>query len=307
MRQFDRWAAGALALGAAFLATGANAEPGGVKIGTLTCHVDSGWGFVVGSSKDMRCDYDGMGGRDDHYVGSISKLGVDIGYTRGATLVWAVVAPTVDVGPGALQGEYVGATASATVIDGVGANALVGGLDRSFALQPVSVEGNSGYFDVAAGIGEMHLREAAPPPPPPMAEAMPPPPPALPRHYVVFFDFNRAQLTPEARAVVASAVSYVKTVGTPVNLRITGHTDTVGSETYNMRLSIRRAQSVKAEMVHDGLSPMQIAIEGRGFHDPLVPTGPGVREPQNRRSVIDLNNPVVGENPRSLTRHIGSL
>ena len=69
---------------------------------------------------------------------------------------------------------------------------------------------------------------------------------------------------------------------------VTGHTDTVGSDRYNQALSIRRAQSVKDEMVHDGLDGTGIAIVGKSFHDPLVPTGPGVREPQNRRAVIDL-------------------
>lgn len=307
MRHIDRWAAGALALGAMLFASGANAEGAGVKIGTLTCQVDSGWGYVLGSSKDLHCDYEGIGGHHDHYVGSMSKFGVDIGYTRGATLVWAVVAPTVDVGPGALGGDYVGATASATVLDGVGAHALIGGLDRSVALQPVSFEGNTGYVDVAAGVGELHLVEVAPPPPPPLAMNEPPPPP-LPQtaHFAVFFDFNRASLTPEARDVVRSAVQTAEQGGY-VRIRITGHTDTVGSETYNQRLSVRRAEAVKAEMVQDGMSPMQIAVEGRGFHDPLVPTGPGVREPQNRRAIIDLGKTTVSQVPRSLTHGSASL
>jgi len=305
MRQFDRWAAGALALGAILLASGANAESGGVKLGTLTCHVESGWGYVLVSSKQMRCDYEGASGRTDHYVGSISKFGVDIGYTRGATLVWGVVAPTFDVGPGALQGDYMGATASATVIDGVGANALVGGLDRSVALQPVSIEGNTGYFDVAAGVGEMHLHEAEEPRP--VAVMQTQPPQMMPRRYAVFFDFNRSELTPEARAVVKAAANSAETYGAMVSVHVAGHTDTVGSDSYNLRLSMRRAISVKIELVADGLNPTQIAVEGRGFHDPLVPTGPGIREPQNRSAVIDVGNPVVGENAQSLTRPRGSL
>jgi outer membrane protein OmpA-like peptidoglycan-associated protein len=296
MRQIDRWAAGALALGAAFLATGASAQPGGIKVGTLNCHIDGGWGYILGSSKEMRCRYQGVGG-PDAYVGRITKVGVDIGYTRGATMVWAVVAPAGDIGPGALAGEYIGGTASATVGGGIGANGLVGGLHRSFALQPLSLEGNTGYIDVAAGLGVMHLAEIAPPPPPPMAP--PPPPPVAmappPQHFLVFFDFDRSSLTPEAREVVARAVEIAQQTGM-VRVKITGHTDTVGSNAYNMRLSMRRAESVKAEMVHDGLSPLQISMEGEGFHDLLVPTGPGVREPQNRRAVIDLGNAAVSEN-----------
>jgi outer membrane protein OmpA-like peptidoglycan-associated protein len=69
---------------------------------------------------------------------------------------------------------------------------------------------------------------------------------------------------------------------------VTGHTDTVGSDTYNQALSERRAGSVKDEMVREGLDAGSISIQGKSFHDPLVPTGPGVREPQNRRAVIDL-------------------
>lgn len=298
MRQFDRWAAGALALGAAFLATGANADPGGIKVGTLNCHVDSGWGYILGSSKRMECRYQGVGG-PDAYVGRITKVGVDIGYTRGATLVWAVIAPAGDVGRGALAGDYVGGTASATAGIGVGANGLVGGLAHSFTLQPLSLEGNTGYIDVAAGLGVMHLAEVPPPPPP----APPPPPPPVAvapppvTHYMVFFDFNRSSLTPEAREVVKNAVETAERTGM-VRIKITGHTDTVGSEGYNDRLSVRRAESVRSEMVADGLSPTQISVEGKGFHDPLVSTGPGVREPQNRRAVIDLGNAVVSENDR---------
>lgn len=144
-------------LGAFVLNGAAMAAPHGVKVGILTCHVHSGWGYIVGSSKGVDCAYHPNGRMEDHYSGSISKLGVDIGYTSGATIVWDVVAPSSDVRPGALAGDYAGATASATVGVGVGAHVLVGGLDKSIALQPVSVEGNTG-LDVAAGIGALTLR-----------------------------------------------------------------------------------------------------------------------------------------------------
>src|SRR5271154_1771412 len=191
MRKSNRWVAGVLALGAAILATGAYADTGGIKVGTLNCRVEGGWGYVLASSKEMHCNYQGVGG-PDRYVGRMTKLGVDIGYTRGATIVWAVIAPTGNVGRGALQGDYIGGTASATVVGGIGAHALVGGLTRSFTLQPLSLEGNTGYINVAAGIGVMHLAEVSPPPlppPPPPPPAPPPPPP--PQHFSVFFDFNK--------------------------------------------------------------------------------------------------------------------
>ena len=69
---------------------------------------------------------------------------------------------------------------------------------------------------------------------------------------------------------------------------VTGHTDTMGSDKYNQALSVRRANTVKDEMVKEGLTADSIAIEGKSFHDPMVPTGPNVREPKNRRAVIDL-------------------
>src|SRR5262249_19810149 len=97
------------------------------------------------------------GGRPEHYAGSINKFGVDIGYTEGGVLVWGVFAPSSNLGPGALSGNYVGATGSATVGVGAGANVLVGGSNRTISLQPVSFEGNTG-LNVAAGIGAINLR-----------------------------------------------------------------------------------------------------------------------------------------------------
>lgn len=134
-----------------------------------------------------------------------------------------------------------------------------------------------------------------PPAPAPVYEAPPPPPPApvvSAREFMVFFDFDRSTLSPEAREIVAKAVDAAKTVGS-VHIMVTGHTDTVGSRRYNQRLSERRAAAVKAEMMRDGLSGTMIATIGRNFSDPLIATGPGVREPQNRRAVIDLGNPPI--------------
>jgi|SRR5579871_2415732 len=150
-------AASALLLGALALATPAPAHShSGVKVGVLTCGVASGWGFVFGSSKDLHCTFRENDRSAVHYVGSISKYGVDIGYTEGGVLIWGVFAPTSDVRPGALNGDYVGASASATVGIGAGANVLVGGFDKSIDLQPLSVSGNRG-LNVAAGVGAISL------------------------------------------------------------------------------------------------------------------------------------------------------
>jgi hypothetical protein len=149
----------AIAVASLAFTSAANAAPHGVRVGDLTCNVASGWGFVFGSSKDLHCTYRGNG-HMEHYTGSISKFGVDIGYTGGEVLVWGVFAPTSDIRQGALQGDYAGATAQATVGVGLGANVLVGGLDKSIALQPLSISGEKG-LNVAAGIGSISLHSAS--------------------------------------------------------------------------------------------------------------------------------------------------
>ncbi len=159
MKTFRLMLGAAVAVTGLALAGAANAAPAGVKVGTLTCNVAGGMGFVFGSSKDLRCSYEPTKATVEHYSGTISKWGVDIGYTAKGKLIWAVFAPTSDVRPGALEGQYAGATAQATVGVGLGANVLVGGLDKSVALQPVSVEGSTG-LNVAAGIGSITLKHA---------------------------------------------------------------------------------------------------------------------------------------------------
>ena len=149
-----------VAIGLVGLAAGVPTEAqaqGGVRVGTLTCTVASGWGFVFGSSKALHCTFAPAAGHAEFYAGAINKFGVDIGYTQGGVLVWAVFAPTANLGPGALSGNYVGATGSATVGVGAGANVLIGGSNNTISLQPVSVEGNTG-LNVAAGIGSISLR-----------------------------------------------------------------------------------------------------------------------------------------------------
>jgi len=80
-------------------AASAHADPGGVKAGVLTCNVSSGWGLIFGSSKDLHCTFENGSGREDDYVGTINKYGVDIGYHNGGVIVWAVFAPTSDIAP----------------------------------------------------------------------------------------------------------------------------------------------------------------------------------------------------------------
>jgi len=147
-----------LALGALTLAAPARAADTTVKTGMITCHVSSGWGFVFGSTRDLRCIYQASGGgRVENYTGKISKFGVDIGYLQSGVLVWAVLAPSTDLKAGALTGDYGGVTAGAAAGVGGSANVLIGGSTKSISLQPVSVEGDKG-INVAAGIAAISLK-----------------------------------------------------------------------------------------------------------------------------------------------------
>jgi outer membrane protein OmpA-like peptidoglycan-associated protein len=128
-------------------------------------------------------------------------------------------------------------------------------------------------------------RDAMPPPPP---APTPAPPPRQPRQFIVFFGFNKSNLTPEAARVVADAAAAAKEYGS-ASIMVVGHTDTVGSNSYNNALSMRRSQAVKDGLVAQGIAANAISTGGRGESELMVQTGDGVKEPQNRRATIDLN------------------
>jgi len=134
----------------------ASAGGAAVRAGYLTCHVASGWGFIFGSSRKVKCAYALQPGYTEYYTGSITKFGADIGYLQSGVILWAVLAPTTNLGQGALSGTYGGATASAAIGVGAGANVLIGGFNHSIALQPVSIEGQNG-LNVAAGVAALTL------------------------------------------------------------------------------------------------------------------------------------------------------
>jgi Protein of unknown function (DUF992) len=150
-----RPALAAAALGA--LAALAPAQAAHVEAGVLNCTVYGGAGIVVGSSKDLDCTFKGSSGGTQHYRGTISKFGLDLGFTSKSKIIWTVFAPSADLPAGALAGNYGGVSAEATVGLGVGANALVGGSSNTVALQPVSVQGQQG-LNLAVGISQLQLR-----------------------------------------------------------------------------------------------------------------------------------------------------
>ena len=143
-----------LALAAAVIAVTAATASAGVKVGVLSCHIEGGAGFIIGSSKQIDCVYQARG-RREHYAGTINKFGIDIGFTGDTSVSWAVFAPG-KTKRGSLEGDYVGASAEATAIVGLGANALIGGFKKTINLQPVSVQTQTG-LNVAAGITGLRL------------------------------------------------------------------------------------------------------------------------------------------------------
>jgi outer membrane protein OmpA-like peptidoglycan-associated protein len=126
---------------------------------------------------------------------------------------------------------------------------------------------------------------AAPPPPPPPAPMAAAPAPAVPKTYLVFFDFDRTDITPEAARIITQAADDAKR-GNVRLIVATGHADRSGTPAYNQRLSERRATAVKGALVRNGVADNAIQTNGKGEGDPLVPTADGVREPRNRRVEI---------------------
>src|ERR1700710_739671 len=135
--------------------TGADALP--VRAGVLQCQGGQNVGFVVGSVASLDCVFQSEGRRPEPYVATIHRLGLDLGVTQLTRLSWAVNAPTNRVGRGDLSGNYGGVGANASVGVGGGGNFLVGGPANSYALQPISVQGQTG-LNVAAGVAGLELQ-----------------------------------------------------------------------------------------------------------------------------------------------------
>ena len=128
-----------------------------VQVGVLECRGGASIGFIVGSVTNLGCVLRIDGVPEDRYVATIRKVGVDLGITSETALAWGVFAPTRQLGPGDLSGNYAGAQGSATIGVGAGGNVLVGGSNNSIALQPLSLQGQVG-LSVAAGLESLELR-----------------------------------------------------------------------------------------------------------------------------------------------------
>ena len=151
----------ALALCATLVALAGSASaqtPTWTQSGMLTCKLNPSIGFIIVGHQSMECRFvPSMPGPPQLYEGALNTVGIDIGIIGGGALAWGVLAPSAGVPAGALAGTYVGASGEVALGVGVGANVLVGGSNRSFALQPVSVEG-SVALDVTLGLSALQLR-----------------------------------------------------------------------------------------------------------------------------------------------------
>ena len=144
-------------LAAAIVPAGAQMGPNYVQAGVLDCDVSAGIGLIITSNKEVTCLFKPVNNAPQEvYIGGISKFGLDLGATGRGQMLWSVYAPT-NRPFGALAGNYVGATAEATVAVGLGANVLVGGSNQTITLQPLSVQGQVG-LNIAAGVAELRLR-----------------------------------------------------------------------------------------------------------------------------------------------------
>jgi hypothetical protein len=263
-----------LALVALVFVAGEARADGGFILGTLVCtKTGPGMTYVVYSRIPVNCSYSGVGGPGNYTGISGIGFGVDLEWEQQAAMAYLVVGGS-GMNPGGLAGTYVGAKGSATL--GVGPSAQAGllGVGTGFELVPLGLGGQIGA-GFTGGIAYLSVQAAG------MMPAR------MPASYVVYFAFNSTALTPDAQKTIGAAAAAFKS-GAGVHVQVVGYTDRAGSSAYNIRLSKRRADVVRAALVKDGVAAAAIADMGRGEDSPAVPTADGVRNPQNRRVTITL-------------------
>jgi hypothetical protein len=145
-----------LLLGLLLFANPAHSQGSTSRQGMLTCRTSASLGLIVGSTQRLACQFKGNTGFTQDYVGRINRIGLDIGFTAGGVMGWAVLGHSSAVQPGALTGRFVGASGDISVGVGAGANLLVGGTAQSISLQPLSLEGQVG-LNLALGVAGLTL------------------------------------------------------------------------------------------------------------------------------------------------------
>jgi len=193
-------------------------------------------------------------------------------------------------GGGPLFNEQGSKFSRESILAGVGISNNVAPDLKLFLDYDAKIQGGYTAHAVSAGL-RWSFGGAMPPPPPappPVPAAQPvPPPPGQAQTFVVYFDFDKSDLTPEARSIILQAATVYKQTGA-VNIKVDGYTDLAGTAKYNIGLSKRRADAVRAEIVKDGVPNNAVAEAWHGKDNPAVPTPDGVREPRNRRATIML-------------------
>jgi OmpA-OmpF porin, OOP family len=256
-----------------------------------------GWGFGNGLRAEVEGDYrwntiNHAGSNDEQKYGPMVNVLYDF------TTISPMVVPYAGVGVGYQWANITdfgtkGSFAYQAILGAAIPIPAVPGLAVTGEYRFMGLAGNRDYDGGATASNEFNhsiligLRYAfwAPAPPPPAPAPMAAPAPAPARSYLVFFDWDKANLTPRAQQIIREAADNSTKVKY-TRIEVNGYTDTSGTPQYNQGLSIRRAQAVAAELVKDGVPQGAIAIQGFGETHLLVPTGPGVREPQNRRVEI---------------------
>jgi OOP family OmpA-OmpF porin len=290
--------------------------PGSTSSGTTNASFNTGWaagGMVGYDFVGPRVELEGMY-RDNTGTLSVNGLSGTAGVDFGQTSVMAnllydfnasgTIVPYIGAGAGVAftKVSALGGSASTTqfayqAIVGVGYNVdpqirinlegrYYGTTNPNYSSSgnvggvPFTLSGTPTNNNISA-LASIQFRFGAPA----VAPMPPAPAPAAAPSYMVFFDWDRSNLSAQALNTIKQAANAFKTKG---NARITatGHTDTSGPENYNMALSLRRANAVKDALVREGVPAAAIAVVGRGEQGLLVPTADGVREPQNRRVEI---------------------
>jgi hypothetical protein len=250
---------------------------GDVILGALTC-IKSGPGvtYVLFSKFPVTCTYNGVDPSPQTYTGiSGILLGLDLEWEPQGAMVYLVLGGA-NTAPD-LAGDYAGIKASMTIGAGPQAQAGLMGFGNGIELVPLGLGGQLGA-GVTGGIGYLQLAGGA------MPMAMPAKGPQV---FIVYFEFNKSDLTAAGNTVVGNAAGYYKANGT-LKVAVAGFTDTSGTAQYNEGLSHRRADTVRTALIKDGVPASVISTAWYGKTHLAVPTPDGVKEPRNRRAEITI-------------------
>jgi outer membrane protein OmpA-like peptidoglycan-associated protein len=255
-------------------AVGGQAKADGWIDGVLTCNqTGPGVTYVLFSSMPVTCTYGGAG-PSQTYSGTMGiLLGVDLEYAQQRAMAYWVIG-----GNGsspALIGNYVGIKGSVTLLAGPALQAGLAGVGNGFELVPMGVGVQQVGFGGAGGLAYLQLTSAGPMP-------------MMAQTFVVYFNFNKSDLTADGQKVVDNAAAYYKKTGS-LKVAVAGYTDTSGTAAYNMGLSHRRSDTVRAALIKDGVPAAAITTAWYGKTNLAVPTPDGVKEPRNRRATIAVS------------------